>query len=65
MAQKKAEPPNAAAIGPEDPNPDPGLGKKRRNSERKKRKKWVSIGVEVDEVKEKKICHKLPFDSDG
>ncbi|EFH53343.1 hypothetical protein ARALYDRAFT_905055 [Arabidopsis lyrata subsp. lyrata] len=51
MAQKKAEPPNAAAIGPEDPNPDPGLGKNRRMRERKRRKKWASIGDEVHELK--------------
>lgn len=39
MAQKKAEePPKEAAIGPGDPNPDPGLDKNRR-SERKRRKR--------------------------
>ncbi|EFH53581.1 predicted protein [Arabidopsis lyrata subsp. lyrata] len=61
MAQKKAEPPNAAAIGPEDPNPDPGLGKNRRMRERKRRKKWASIGDEVHELKARKkigiSCH--------
>jgi hypothetical protein len=50
MAQKKAEPPNDAAIGPEDPNPDPGLGKYRRMRERKRREQRVSIGGEVHEL---------------
>lgn len=60
MAQKKAElPPKEAAMGPGDPNPDPGLDKNRR-SERTRRKRWVSIGGEVHELKEKS-GHKLTF----